>query len=437
MRRMHPRQAAALVAARLGRAPQDAVEATVVLEAWCGVPTPEAIALGEQLVGEVESSERVRPPREEAVAERWRLSEQIALLVALVALMAWSAPLITAVGGDVFELTWKLAVPLTLLMQWGLRRRYLAGRDGLGRLRRGVPLLLTGAVALPLLLAAVAGTAGVLGGLLVVIWVAAMVVGRRGWGFWYAAWLVAVAFALWEGLPAMPTMVAAACGGVALAAGSLLGTELTSARPARWRRVFVAGCLGGALGLMLILDGSVQWTTSGALPALVLLPSVLGGLWGSAYLGNLWTALPMALRVVSLRDGREVNASGRAAAIVGGAALRLVATTLVLSLAVALGPWARGVSQALIVSLLAGFAVVALATLAVILHDAFGRPGWALAAVLCGVAGEFLLRLGASHLQAGAGLMLGGGIVLLVLLPPTVALIRQPARTIATVVNVR
>lgn len=439
MKAMGPRQAAALVQARLGRAPQDALEATVVLEAWCGVRSPTALSLGEQLVGVAEGGESRSIHGKPDTTERWRLSEQLALVVALVALLAWSAPLISAVGSDAFETTWKLAVPLTLAAQWGLRRRYLVGAEGLGRLRGGAAPLFVAAVALPVVLALLFGVGGALGGLLVVIWVTAMIAGRRGWGLWYAALLVGTAVALWEGMPALPMMIGAAAGGAALVALALVRTPIAGARPAVWPRVLVAATLGGALGLMLVVDGSVQWGTDGPLPALILLPSVLGGLWGSAHLGRLWTALPKALRTASvdLDVVSDERASRHAASVIGGAVARQVTVTVVLSLVVLTGPWAAGVSPRLLVWLLAGFGVVALGTLVVTLNDAFARPGWALAAVLTGLAAEVALRLGIPDAQVGVGLLIGGFVALTVLVPPTLALIREPARTLATIVNVR
>ena len=78
-----------------------------------------------------------------------------------------------------------------------------------------------------------------------------------------------------------------------------------------------------------------------------------------------------------------------------------------------------------------GFGVVALATLLVGLLESLGRPSLAGLGVACGLAGEVLVRLLGSPF-AGAALLAGGTLAVLVLVPAALALLARPARTLAT-----
>jgi hypothetical protein len=97
---------------------------------------------------------------------------------------------------------------------------------------------------------------------------------------------------------------------------------------------------------------------------------------------------------------------------------------------VAAGPWLGEIAHG--AAVLAGFALIALASMLVGLLEALGRGAWALAAVAAGVAGETAVRLADAAPFAGAGLVLGGGVVTLLVLPFVVTLLRRPATTLAT-----
>ena len=121
--------------------PQDMLEAAVVLEAWAGVPAQRALddrpALMPVTPAEPLPSRAKARPRGRARASCWRRrrSPPTVLAIAL-----WAAPLADDLGAGVVERALRIALPLTLALQWGLRSRYLgrpAGLLALARHRRG------------------------------------------------------------------------------------------------------------------------------------------------------------------------------------------------------------------------------------------------------------------------------------------------------------
>ena len=172
----HDRRAAgagrrrAVVEARLGREPQDMLEAAVVLEAWAGVPAQRALDAGARADARGAAraaAERRRlpaPPR----APGGVLVEGAAFVVTVLAI----ALLGGAAGGEPrrpasSSAALTLALPLTLALQWGLRSRYLDRPQGL-RAARPAPPALPGrrGCASSLVPAAVLGAAAPLAGLL-------------------------------------------------------------------------------------------------------------------------------------------------------------------------------------------------------------------------------------------------------------------------------
>jgi hypothetical protein len=96
----------------------------------------------------------------------------------------------------------------------------------------------------------------------------------------------------------------------------------------------------------------------------------------------------------------------------------------------ALTPWlgasARGAG------LLVGFGLVALATLLVGLLEGMGRGRGALVAVACAVAAETAIRMAGSDPFPGTGLVVGGSLAAVLVLPAVVGQLVRPARTLAT-----
>ena len=184
------------------------------------------------------------------------------------------------------------------------------------------------------------------------------------------------------------------------------------------------------MGLLLVADPTVSWA-GGAAAALALLPSAAGALWAGRRLWSWparsrtrwpdarWRGAATRRRAAgALAGGRSPRARGVCAA--SCADRRRLGRLLVL---IPAGPGRAGV--------LAGFGVVALATLLVGLLESLGRPSLAAVGVAAGLAAELLVRLlGAPF--AGAALLAGGTLAVLVLVPGVLVLLARPARTLAT-----
>jgi hypothetical protein len=84
------------------------------------------------------------------------------------------------------------------------------------------------------------------------------------------------------------------------------------------------------------------------------------------------------------------------------------------------------------VGLLVGFGLVALATLLVSLLEAMGRGRWALVAVACAAAAEAAIRAAGSDPFPGTGLVVGGTLAVVLVLPAVIGQLIRPARTLAT-----
>ena len=131
-----PAQARGVVEAGLDRAPQDMLEAAVVLESWLGVPAQRAVALGGAMMADTEHERRASAGRPHAVKERPRRAvyEALALVAAVAAIAGWAAPLGRALGPTQVERAIVVALPLTLALQWLLRTRWLGREDGVAHL---------------------------------------------------------------------------------------------------------------------------------------------------------------------------------------------------------------------------------------------------------------------------------------------------------------
>lgn len=445
---------AALIEARLGRAPQDMLEAAVVLEAWGGVPAQRALELGGGLMrGESaapEPSVAVLPPLERRPG---LLLEGLAFVVSVLSIALWAAPLADALGADAFTRALTLALPLTLALQWALRSRYLSRPRGLAELTRargGLGLAALAVVALPAL---TLGRAGAVAGLLTLTWTGGAILMSRGWAAAYAAIVLVATPAMVGNVPPLAVLAATAAVTAAAVAAALRtppGAERLAS--GSWGRALACAGLGAALGTMLVADPSIGLTTS-ATPALALLPSAIAGVWGGHRLWHLAHSMPRALAGIpaiaplapddrstrpepdrgdpspdhtSTRLVAPTTAPSRRAlltplGVFGGAVLRLVGAAAAGSIALAaVVPVETG--------LLAAFALLSLATLLMSLLEAMGRIAWAALAVACALAAE--LVAGAPF--PGAGLAAGAAVAVLVLLPAAVAPLLRPAQTLAT-----
>ena len=272
-----------------------------------------------------------------------------------------------------------------------LRSRYLSRRHGLSSLARdgwaccGLLLVL---VELPL---ALIPSWGPMAAILVPVWVGGTVLTRRGWGLIYAAVLVAATIALDNGLPAYIVLGALTAVTVVLCLAAVATRRrATDERPGTVRRALSAALLGAGIGILLVADPSLGWGVHGIHPAIALLPSVVGSVWGGYYMWNSYDEIPRGLRGVPL-DSASRAALGNCPRDVIGAIARLVGATVVLSaVVIALDGVTHGTDA---LSLFVAFGFVGLVSLLIGMLESFSlqRAGFiaAAAAVAAELAGGF------------------------------------------------
>jgi hypothetical protein len=423
--------AGAVIRARLGRPPQDMLEAAVVLEAWGGVQAEAALRLGPRvLLPALRSSDPRRWKPASSEGRNAVLTEGIALLAAILAIAAWAGPLSAAIGNANFEHALRLALPVTLAVQWALRSRYLSRRAGLACLAEDwFGLILVFAV-LGTCLALVPGF-GPVAAMLVAIWGGGTVMVRRGWGLAYGALLIAEAIGLVLGVPAVGSLVVLTAVTLTTVIVAILSaSERALTPPGRLSRALAAGVIGGLLGGLLVGDPSLGWGIHGTFPALALVPSVVGSFWGGYHLWQFHEEIPRGLRGVELSRASASMARGPATEIVLQALVRLVGITVVLSLVVMLiAQWTSGTDAT---SLFVAFGCAALVCMFVSLLESLGYVRWALLCAGAAVAVELIVSHWLGAPVPGGGLIAGGVVGTLLALAPLVGLLRFPGRVLAT-----
>jgi hypothetical protein len=397
------------------------LEAAVVLEAWAGVPPSRALAAGRALMPAVPAAPRRSAGRLADPEPRRRVAfETCAFCLSVLAIALWASPLRSAIGAEGLRQALTVALPLTLALQWGLSSRYLSRPGGAAALSRHRAALALGAVVVVAVPSAALGSAGLVAGLLAITWTGGAIVIRRGSALGYAG-LIAVATPAMLGLAA-PRIVLAWLAAT-IVAGVLLAPRAFTrvpAPPGRWDRALTAALIGAALGLLLVGDRSLGWIAS-PVEALLLVPSIAGGAWGSAHVWRLAHALPSSLAGVGLGERPRTTALR----VLGGALARTALACAALSLLMlALLPGPSGARACA----LGGFGLLALVTLLAGLLESLARGRWALAAVGAGVAVEALVRPPVS----GGALIAGAAVAVAILLPAAVAPLRRPAIKVAT-----
>ena len=429
--------AGGIVSARLGRPPQDLLEAAVVLEAWGGVPSEAALAL-DPAVLPARAQPASATPRREAEEEEGRQSvvaEGVALLVAIVAVATWAGPLSRQFGAVTLEHALRVALPLTLGLQWTLRSRYLGRPSGLRCLaeERGRVLFAAGALFLSLVLVP---RVGPLAAVLVLIWVGGTLLARRGWGLAYAALVVGESAALATHVPAARSLfwlASAVALGCAIAVSTARG-PLPEA-PGRMRRALAAGAIGTLLGGLLVGDQSLGWGVHGAFPGLALVPSVIGSLWGGYHLWQFHAAVPRGLRGVPLAQAGGRIPRGPATQILLGALARFAGVTTLLSLLVlAAGSQTQGTDR---LGLFVAFGCAALVCLFVSLHESLGYVRWAFAVAAASLAVELAIDRWAHLAIPGLALSVASAFGTLLALAPLIGRLRSPGRMLATALWIR
>jgi hypothetical protein len=431
---VEPQAARLLVEARLGRAPQDMLEAAVVLEAWAGVPAQTALAAASVTMPVEPASPQPSAGRLPRHREGDRvLADGAAFLVCVVAIACWAAPLTSDMGVTAVEHGLALALPLTLALQRMLGSRFLDRPQGIKQLARHRVLLLTIAAAALLIPTLLLDAGGTLAGLLTISWTGGTILIRRRWPAVYVAIVLLATAAMAASAQALDVVALAAAAtvvAVGLALAPMRGSAPTRRSLGRGEPVAVAAAIGVGLGVVLVLDRSVSWT-AGAVPALALVPSTVAALLAGHHLRRLEWAIPQALLGVAA-TATDTGQLGRAPTrVLLGALLWLLVLSAALSAVLLwLSPWLGESARA--AGVMVGFALVALASLAVGLLESLGRGRWALVAVACGAAAEAVIAIGDVRPFGGIGLVAGGGVIALLALPVVVALLRRPASTLAT-----
>jgi hypothetical protein len=429
---LDPRRARAVVEARLGRPVQDSLEAAVVLEAWYGLQAREALDRGRALIGHAGApARRGRHIDEQEPSRRNARTDGISLVLAIVAVAMWAAPLSAMLGAAVWDTAVRIALPLTFALQWVMWSRHFSKGEGLGSMRAEGPAAIVGLAAIAAVLVSL-GDGGAVAALLLISWTSGTVLVSRGWGVLYATVLALVGLGLQLELDAYALLGGAALCSIAAVAAAVATSGPPTSSPGNWYQALVVGAIGAGLGALLVTDHTIGWGFYGALPALALIPSAVGGLWGGLHLSRVHVELPRVLRETPAAHADAAHLTGPGLAILAGSVLRLGLATVVLSaMCMLAGPWTSGT---IATSLFVGFGCLALATLLVSLLVSLGRMAWALAAVSVAVLVEVAVELPTALAHPGSGLIAGGLIASALVLPPLVKLFLRPGRALATAV---
>lgn len=428
-------EAAAMVVARLGRRPVDALEAAVALEAWGGVEAPRSLALGPAIVDATRGRSQLwRKPilprgQDHAMEDRPDYTQIIGAVAILLAIMMWIAALPTFRGESMGSLALE-AMPTGLGVQWFLQSRYLQGENNMGRLRAlDVPsiLLILTAVGVAWV---VGGDVGGLAAALVVVWSAGTVLVVRGWALPAAGLFVVAGVAGALGTPT-PVNVAVVVDVTLVAALlAVLTAPHTTRPPGEWGTVGIATSVGTMMGLLVAVGmspGAVDVVASSS-PMIALV--IIGAMWGSFHLNKLWVVtLSSPIDQRSEVPGHSLR--DRMAVVIHGAIVRVLGVgvaSLPIGLVLA---WSDYGVEALVplMAFVLAMLVVVLGSLVAGFGGAIRTAGSLVAGCLVAV-GMRAVGLDASE----AGLALAGGSIasLAVLIRPVKQIIDDPGMSVAT-----
>ena len=430
-------EVSALLEARLGRQPQDGLEAAVVLEAWGGVTAERAFEVAEsESAATLRGGPRNRPRRERLEARESPTAELVPLLLAILAIAAWTGPLTSELGVETVERALLVALPAALAAQWFLRGRHFAGPRGLGSLSEDAGPLAIGLVVLSCLPLLGVPDVWWLGGLLVAAWVAGTVLSRAGLGLVYAGLVTLASLALAGGLPAAWVLAPTDLVLVGLLVLAVNAAPASREGALSSRRAIAGLLLGAGIGGTLVLDPSIGWGIHGAAPALALLPATVGTFWAGRHLSRVGIVIPAALDGAPLGQSDRGSLASPALLLFFEALARMAAATMVLSAALVTGQaWFGWPTVA--PALFWAFAFLSLFAFLVGLLDTFG----ARAAALGAVAVALVLEIGMAQLHApafpGEAALLAGLAGCVPAGAPLVYMLSRPGRMLATVLWIR
>jgi hypothetical protein len=409
------------------------LEATVVLEAWMGRPAGTAMSSAPDLVN-LDGP----PPRVLSSADPFSNSDQhsviaegITLVLLITSVAAWATPIRRHLGPEVLAHAIRVALPVAVALQWGLRSRYLARPDGLACLARdglGFWAAVLAVIDLPLVFLS---NWGPVAALLIPIWVGGTVLTRRGWGLVYAGLLVVGTIALGQNLTPYAVLGSLTAITLLMCVGAVQTQhQRTDVRAGSMRRALVAALIGAIVGVLLVGDPSLAWGVHGVHPAIALLPSVIGSFWGGYYLWNFYDAVPRGLRGVSLKRAGRVALSDPAMSIFIGAIARLLIATVVLSTVVAaFGGLTHGTDA---LSVFVAFGCVGTVSMLIGMLEAFSLQIPALIAAVAALVCEMAWHDLISSRTSGAALAVGATVGVILALPPLVDRLVRSGRVLAT-----
>lgn len=425
--------AEAVLEARLGRGARDVLEATVVLEAWAGRPARRAMTAARRLVsldGPTPAAMSDLDPFDDSTHHSV-VAEGITLVLLILSVAAWATPIREQLGPNVLSDAIRVALPIAVALQWGLRSRYLSRREGMECLARdGAPVFLWCLLLfdLPLLLF---GAWGVVAAMLVPVWVGGTVITMRGWGLLYAGVLVVGTVAMTHGVHPYIVLGSLAAITLLLCVAAVRSVpQRTDTRAGSLQRAILAGLIGGSIGALLVADPSLGWGVHGLHPSIALLPSAIGSFWGGYYMWNFYDAVPRGLRGVPLKGASRAALSDPAMSIFVGGIVRLLGATIVLSAVVlALGHWTHGTDD---LSVFVAFALVGLLTLLVGLLEAFSLHHAALVATTLALATELTCRSVIQPHLSGGALAAGAAVGVILTLPILLVRLARSGGVLAT-----
>ncbi len=419
--------------AHLRRSTQDSLEGAVVLEAWGGFAPGAAFGLPAARVVAESPPFVARAVRSDPLDSALALGD-IGFVVGILGMGFYLSSLSAELGARTVDTAWRIALPVSLALQWGIRRRYLSGSDGLGRLRNDPRVLVLVLSAMALCTPIRPG--GWLAGCLIGIWVGGFILTRLGRGLAFGAALLGGAVVLAAGAPAKLVLAGFAVIALTTAVVGVWRQPASDRLPGGRERGIVAGLIGAGVGGVLVLEPRFLWNGRPALVAITVVPALLGSVWGGWHMGKLWKILPEAL-VQRPFDPTPGGADGGGIhvvrALLGGSLVRLILGAVACSIPIII--WAASGAGPLgdVWSLLGAHLLLGIAGLFVSLHEAFDRWGTALLSVIAGCAACEVVNLAdpGHALLPGSRIAVGALVIILASGPALLRVVSHPARTLA------
>ena len=300
-----------------------------MLEAWSGRSASAAMTAARGMIDldgpPLKSTSKVDPDEERE--QQSVLAEGVTLVLLILSVAAWATPIRRQLGPGVLSHAILVALPIAIALQWRLRSRYLSRRHGLSSLARdgwaccGLLLLL---IEVPL---ALIPSWGPMAAILVPVWVGGTVLTRRGWGLDVRRGARRGDDRARQRPAGLRRSRHADSGHRRAVSGG--GRSPAAEPPTNDRARFGARCPPRcwvpASAFCWSPTRSLGWGVHGIHPAIALIPSVVGSIWGGYYMWNFYDEIPRGLRGVPLDSASRAALSDPAMSIFIGAIARWLA----------------------------------------------------------------------------------------------------------------